>query len=148
MGYTPVVCYLRCDRLDLPVEKANLLDRMPMFLGYVRGFMVEGIEMNAAEKLARSIFPDPIRGSYSDSEDFEWRKEKARLQRSAFVKGFEAGRKSNIKVGIIGGPQIQTLAIAKAVAVLKSAKIENPIQDRSVLARSILKNLENPKNPE
>lgn len=39
------------------------------------------------ESRARLLFPDPIHGNWNDKEDFEFRKEKAKLQRQAYAKG-------------------------------------------------------------
>lgn len=39
------------------------------------------------EERAKYLYPDPINGSNSDPDDFEFRKLKAKLQREAYIKG-------------------------------------------------------------
>lgn len=46
------------------------------------------------EEYALKLYPNPIMGNSRDSEDFELRSYKALIQRIAFVRGFNQGRKA------------------------------------------------------
>lgn len=41
------------------------------------------------EILAKKKYPDPINGNSNDKEDFELRTYKAKIQRKAFIKGYQ-----------------------------------------------------------